>query len=462
MKRKSGLRSSADQESQPLPPLPALGMDRLARYEKLRGDLFCRRQAVWDIAEACSSAAWVASSMAYTLSRQEVRVLPTNPNPSRADWREASRQQAMLYAAMGRRDGLDDFTYHFVKGLSWSVTGAVPELVFDERGDVVEIGMVDPLSIRPYHEVEGKIYYDIHNDAHEVNEFTAAGIWSAAGGLITYYPESTYAQIVRGAYGRGAFLSGRPAAEDVMLEMATFTDLETYLSRVLSGTDAGTIVMVQGVNGQQLQKQMAAQKSARMRGRQNPEEQGSLILLYSMSPDAKVDLKSANLRSVPEGLDLLKFRSALEDSIAAAFGVKPDRSGGDRDSNRMFGNARKQSLMDANEPGLQYVAQRFTNFITNVVFWNKRLRAEYVGFDNPSNHARIAYDMQVSQVVSQLGDTLTRDEKRQYLIRRGVMSESDLAPRQIADEGTKTYDETDELLWAFDNKHIPGGQSCLP
>ena len=419
----SELTTSPDVQTPPLPELPAFAVDPVDTYLRIKHNVYCRRQVVWDAFEACADAHAIANAVAGLMISHEIVIIPTTANPDDSDRRAARQAMNVLHNALGTQGGLINLIHSFVDAYWGSVTGWFPEFVKDRRGDIVEIGVIDPIKPHPFYEIGPRLYYDAVGVKKEIGEVQAAGVWWIDGTISTMLRKGFYAQVTQKAYGRGGFLVGRPVCEDgltVLVESAAFDE---YIRRSLMGLDSAQVLVLRGINVNAFLEQMAARKQARLRRSLNPEDQGNVLIVTARSPTDDPIVKSTTLRAVPEGVDVLQLKAMYQHRLASQFGVRAWRVDPDIESGR-FGNATQAAQQDANESGRLEVEAAFLNFLNNTYLADKPLRALWVGADDPTNYVRAQFGATVAQTISQLSKVFDGEVLKKYAVDMGLLSPS--------------------------------------
>lgn len=228
----SQLQTDADQPAPPNPELAAFATDPLDAYDALKHDVYCRRELVWKIYRQNEDAQSLESALVGALADSEIIITSTKP-PARqteADRAEAKRLMAVINQAMGRRGGSLEFIKGFVGGFLGSITGSIPQIVYDRLGNVVEIGILDPMAPRPYWKEGETFYYGQDGEEGVARYLEPAGIWyRGTGGIYTSLPKGLYYQATYGALARGAWIVGRPLAEENLAILSLGTALQQFI-----------------------------------------------------------------------------------------------------------------------------------------------------------------------------------------------------------------------------------------
>lgn len=433
-------------------------------------DLITKRQIVYSLWERCTATAAITASVAGELASSEVYIIPTETNPSATTLLLAKRAIDIINQSMNRPGGVVDFITNFVSGYWGSKTGAFVATPRDERGNIVSLGIINPMLPRPYF---GWAPVNPMQNAgpsamvplieptvpslgqYDTGMYLAEGIWYTDGGLASrnYYAlpwaDGHYWQACYGSLAYGAFQEGRPLAENALPDIVSHIAINDYIRRTMLCTDDSQVILWENVDetkvitkGKQLKEIIARRKAGR---KIDPSDEGVRLHVWAKDPDKRAGVSAVNLRAFPQDFhptDQLKYYA---ESIALMVGVNTHRAAPDTQRER-FGNAAQAAMLIADEPGVKSIKTVLQSFYTSVMMAGLALRAEFQSMATAENYAIVMRDVQASQVISQAADGMTPEQKTAYLLRRGVLIPSDAGQPYI-----RTGDST-----AIGNPELPG------
>lgn len=453
--QESRLLTNADALAEPNPTIPAFAVDPLDAYEELKHDVLCRRQLVWDIYRQNEDAQSIESAIVGALADSEIILNSTKPTSQQTSEDRAQARQMMqvINRAMGRRGGYLEFLKGFVAGFLGSVTGAFVPLVYDRFGDMAEIGIIDPMLTRPYFtDDQSQVYYDPSGTEHTARFLHPAGIWyRGQGGFFTSLPSTLYYQAVYGAYGRGAWIVGRPLAEENLQILTLGTALRQFIRKSIYGLDASQVLIMNFVDKEAFFAQIAQRKELlAKKGPKNPGDRGNVIAITQNNPDKGAEVKSVNMRGLPEGINMVEFLDLVAATTAKGFGLKASRLATIADKARYAGSGAQAAQQESDEWGRSIVQAALLSFFNNYLLADKPFVAKVVGTDDPKAYAKIAYDKEASQTVSQLtalaGDSPQRQEQLwEYLVQCGVMPPATVGAIAVTQSAVKAAGDPDEI-----------------
>lgn len=440
----SALLTDADQQAPPNPTVAPFAVDPLDAYDELKHDVYCRRQIVWDIYRSNEDAQSIESALVGALADSEIVITSTKPTAQQteADRAEAKRLMQVINRAMGRRGGYLEFLKGFIAGFNGSVTGAFVQTVFDNLGEIVEIGIIDPMSPRPYYQDATGIYYDQSGNRQESWYMAPSGIWyKGSNGFYTTLPSGLYYQATYGSMGRGAFVVGRPLAEENLKWMALGTSITQFLAKSILGLDASQVLVMNFVDKEAFFSQLQQRKEALRQKRVAGESKGNVLAVTQNNPDKGAEIKTVNLRGLPEGIDILEAADLAAAKVAKGFGVKPSRTATLGDKSRYAGSGAQAAQQESDEWGFSIAKSAVLTFLNEYVIGDKPFVARIMGTDDPKSYSRVVYEGQVAQNVSQLAGLATTPDKQdqlwQYMVERGVMPTASIGAIAVTQTSAK-------------------------
>lgn len=447
----SALTTRAEQVADAGPTLPPFATDPLDAYDMLKHDVYCRRKIVWDIYRSNEDAQSIKSAIVGALADSEIIITSTKPasQQTNADRDEAKRLMRVINNAMGRRGGALEFINGFVDGFLGCVTGAMVENVYDRNGDVVEIGIIDPMCTRPYYWDGFTYIYDIEGREVPVGYLEPKGItFRGRGGFYTSLPAGLYYQATYGALGRGAWIVGRPLAEENLQTLTLGTALNQFLRKSVYGLDAAQVMVMSFVDTPLFLEQVRQRKEALKNKPSNPDERGNVLVVTQNNPDKKAEIEMVNLRGVPEGVPLLDIMDMISAKTAKGFGVKASRTATLNDKARYAGSGSQAAQQESDEWGLATAKNSLLSYYQNYLLDGKPFTAKIMGTDDPKSYARAAYEQTVSQTASQLFQIYSNKPEvlEEFLVTRGVTPPSSVGAIAVTQSAMKATSDDEQVV----------------
>lgn len=394
-------------------------------YDQTSKDIFCRREIIWRIADACASAQIILSSIADSISGADWNIIPTQESTYLNAL--AIRKRNELLALMGRRDGWEEWVRAFVNAVMVSPTGMFTELAFNANREIIEMGAIDPIQPRPYYRTGDEIFYSLDESfdprwAKRVIDEPQGIWWSATNSRVYTLEYPLYHQSVTGSIGRGAWLEGRSRAENIRARLVLASSIEGYFKDVMTGTDKSGILVMNNVAHKKLIEQIQRAREMRKnknRSSQDASAQGTMFYVYNTG-DKEGKVSFTSFRSFPSDVNVIELMNVAQDMVAAGFGVNSKRIDTEMDGGGRFGNASRAIQMDAMEPGVQWIMKSIERFLSNVWLGRLPLRFSFVGGTSAQDATRIDNQLKIAQVVSQYGDKLDPEQAQRMAVYLGA------------------------------------------
>ena len=422
------------------------GLNPLSAYRR-ETNFFTRRRMLYEFSMRCPALMAAVGSVSDQIAAQEVYITPLETNPSASTLLLAQRAVELINNAGGKSDGTLDFIKLFVESYWLSKTGAFILTPKDSGGKIQAISILNPMQPYPLYDFE-QVTYGVLNpgkvatqpiirpklmdtQGNLINQIQ--GIWYVDGypmgaNYFTLPPEQ-YHQVAPGAVGWGAFLTTIPRVEAMLPHVLAYAALVEYLLDTVLCTDQSQAVIWQNVDPAVL-KAYSNKRKEILRKRMNnlvvdPEDEGKRLHVTAREPDKPAGAQVVNFRAFPADFDIMKTLASLETTIALGLAVNPRRVSPGVQTER-FGNAQQAAMLNSDEPGVIALKQSITQFLSGVLLQGVPLRADFMASNSPENYALVSKDQAVAQVISQIGDAWTTEQKTAYMVRQGTMLPSEV------------------------------------
>lgn len=473
----SRLQSPADPLPEPPPIVAPHSVDPLAALEEVRDDPWCVQKIEWDITRASEECKTIVSALGNALLDSELICVSTKPKEqqTKQDRADAVRELKTINNAQGRAGGRDSFVRLFVDGFCCCRSGAKLTHVFDSFGNVIEMGTIDPICARPYYISGDTTYYNIDGTEFTSRVVLPSGIWyRGTSGMYTASPWPTYYQAIYRSHGRGAWIWGESLASENLQAMTLLTAMNQFVRLVQLGLDFSSVLLFNYIDHEKFFKRVEQVKDARKNKKKNPNDTGTTLVATQSNPDKEGSIRRVDLRGMPDGVDLPIFYEMQAAKLAKGFGVKASRTATLYDKARYAGSGDQAAMQESDEWGMTAVTTAYLCYVNDYLLRNKPFKVELVGNDDPKSRAKVAYELKVAQVASQLHQIFQApdrvDEIYNYIAQRGVVGRESIGEVAVLQSSAKAMssdpDEIDksveacaqdlnDLWYAFVDNDVP-------